>query len=241
MGRGYPGRDLEAMAFARNYHRWIRDCFRPHLGPRIAEVGAGTGSFTELLLETGPESVTAFEPSDNLFPGLAARFAAEPRVECRHGVFAPGPAEPPFDAVCYVNVLEHIEDDRAELARARAALARGGRLCLFVPALPRLYGAQDRAVGHWRRYRRRELLALLREAGFHVVHVRWFDVAGVLPWWLNYRLLGRSVTPGAVSLYDRAVVPVMRRLETLIPPPVGKNLLVVARVEEDAGKPHEDQ
>src|SRR4051812_30371942 len=51
----YPGRELESMVFAANYHRWILDIFRPYLGKRIVEVGAGSGSFSELLLETRPE------------------------------------------------------------------------------------------------------------------------------------------------------------------------------------------
>lgn len=232
MSSGYPGKDLEAMSFARNYHRWIRDCFRPHLGRRIAEVGSGTGSFTELLLETCPDSVTAFEPSDNLFPQLQERFAGDGRVDCVNSVFTHDPGDPPFQTICYVNVLEHIERDREELALARRALAPGGSLCLFVPALPWLYGEQDRRVGHWRRYRRGELIDAVTDAGFQVNLVRWFDLAGVLPWWINYGLLGRSVTPGTVSFYDRRVVPLMRRAENLVPPPIGKNLLLVARTRQ---------
>ena len=46
----YNGRDLEAMSFAVNYHHWILNEFRPFLGRRIVEVGAGTGGFSELLV-----------------------------------------------------------------------------------------------------------------------------------------------------------------------------------------------
>src|SRR6185503_16638370 len=67
----YPGRELESMAFAVNYHRWILDIFRPYLGKRIVEVGAGSGSFSELLLETKPEQLDSIEPSSNMYPLLA--------------------------------------------------------------------------------------------------------------------------------------------------------------------------
>jgi 16S rRNA A1518/A1519 N6-dimethyltransferase RsmA/KsgA/DIM1 with predicted DNA glycosylase/AP lyase activity len=63
----YFGRDLEAMSFAVNYHRWIIREFKPYLGRRAAEVGAGAGNFTALLLEH-LDAVTAFEPSANMFP-----------------------------------------------------------------------------------------------------------------------------------------------------------------------------
>jgi hypothetical protein len=34
--------------------------------------------------------------------------------------------------------------------------------------------------------------------------------------------------PGAVKLYDLACVPFLRRVEALVPPPAGKNVLLVA-------------
>lgn len=234
MQKAYPGRDLEAMAFARHYHRWIRDRFLPYLGARVGEVGAGTGDFSELLLEAGPESLVAWEPSANLHPALTRRLAGDERVTIVRDRFAPEDTGP-LDTLCYVNVLEHIADDEAELAAARRALGPGGNLCLFVPALPRLYSEQDRSVGHFRRYRRRDLRDRLHRAGFVIREISWFDIAGILPWWLAYRVLRRRVTPGAVGGYDRWVVPVMRRVESLVPPPIGKNLLVVASPDGPAG------
>lgn len=229
MSHEYPGKDLEAMGFARNYHRWIRDRFRPYLGPRVAEVGAGIGDFSELLLQAGVEQLECYEPSSGLCTRLRQRFEGDDRVRVVEDTFLASPPRPGLDALVYVNVLEHIADDQLELAKAWGTLRQGGHLCLFVPALRWLYGAQDRRVGHFRRYQRRELIDKVRQAGFELVGCRWFDIAGVLPWWISYRLLGRSVVPGAVNLYDRLVVPVMRRVESTVPPPVGKNLLLVAR------------
>ncbi len=65
----YFGRDLEAMSFAKNYHRWVVETFRPSSGKRLIEVGAGSGNFTEFLLDTlAPSEVVALEPSENMFP-----------------------------------------------------------------------------------------------------------------------------------------------------------------------------
>src|SRR5215470_13864221 len=72
----YPGKELEAMALATNYRRWIMEFFTPFLGRHILEVGAGAGSFSEMLLEERPQSLTILEPSRNLFPSLSARLAA---------------------------------------------------------------------------------------------------------------------------------------------------------------------
>ena len=51
----YPGKELEAMSFAANYHRWIVDEFKPFLGRTAVEVGAGRGDLSALLLQSGVE------------------------------------------------------------------------------------------------------------------------------------------------------------------------------------------
>lgn len=225
----YFGRDLEAMSHARNYHAWIVEMFRPYLGAHAADVGAGAGSVAELLVRH-VRRLTAFEPSGNMFPLLKTRFADNPAVECRNSALSaePGCADR-FDSVLYVNVLEHIEDESGELESAAAALRPGGHLLVFVPALPFLYSKLDRTLGHVRRYRRRPLVELVQRSGFQVEKVNYVDCAGILPWYLVFVLMKRTMTRGEVSLYDRLGIPVVRRVETLVRPPLGKNLLVVAR------------
>ncbi|HEX8284160.1 MAG TPA: class I SAM-dependent methyltransferase [Pyrinomonadaceae bacterium] len=232
----YAGRDLESMSFARNYHRWILDLFAPYLGRRVVEVGAGTGSFSELLLARGTESLTLVEPSEGMHRLLVERVGsahARSRVRVFNDTFASvarrvAEEERP-DSVVYVNVLEHVEDDEAELRLVRDVLAPGGRAFVFVPALRWLYGSFDRQVGHRRRYTRAELEAKCGRAGFRVLRSVYFDAAGVLPWWLKYRVLrSEKMEPAAVKFYDEFCVPVVRRVEALVPPPVGKNVLLVA-------------
>ena len=225
----YPGKELEAMSAADHYRRWIVDTFAGHLGKHVAEVGAGIGSISRILLEQPIERLAAFEPSDNMFPVLAQALAGEGRARAIHGVFDAGQAQQDYDSVLYVNVLEHVEHEREELAAAFAALRRGGHLLVFVPALAWLYSDFDREVGHYRRYSKDGLERVVQHAGFEVVECRWFDVAGIVPWYVNFTLLGRSMGPGTVSLYDRMVVPAMRAIERVAPPPVGKNLALVAR------------
>ena len=232
----YAGRDLESMSLARNYHRWILDLFAPHLGRRVVEVGAGTGSFSELLLAREPESLTLVEPSramHRLLVEHVGRIPTRARVRVHNDTFARVArlvaAEERPDSIIYVNVLEHVEDDELELRLVSDALAAGGRAFIFVPAFQWLYGSFDRQVGHRRRYTRRELEAKCGRAGLAVVRSAYFDAAGVLPWWLKYRVLrSEKMEPAAVRFYDSFCVPVVRRVEALIRPPVGKNVLLVA-------------
>lgn len=225
----YFGKDLEAMSFANNYHRWLIAEFLPYIKGSVAEVGAGVGNVSRLTLEADIKSLTAFEPSANMYPLLKEALGADARAKAINGFFGKEPVDECFDTVMYVNVLEHIEDDLAELAGVRAALAEEGYLLIFVPALPWLYSELDRQVGHFRRYTKSGLVALAQQAGFSVVKVRYFDVAGILPWYVHFTLLKNTIGAGSVSLYDKLVVPTMRMVEGLVPPPIGKNLLLVAK------------
>ena len=231
----YVGKDLEAMSFAESYHRWILDLMRPYLGRNVVEVGAGTGSFSELLLTAHPDSLTMVEPSEmfsELQTNISSRTEAR-QVRFHQNIFSNVADEialaGPPDSIIYINVLEHIENDLDELRAVHRTLKSDGHLIVFVPALPMLFSKFDRSIGHFRRYRRSELRSKLEEAGFRVKDLRWFDMLGILPWLLKYRIAGSTaMEAGAVHLYDRLAVPIIRRAETLISPPVGKNLFAVA-------------
>src|SRR5215210_8896489 len=86
----YVGKDLEAMSFAVNYHKWILDEFRPFLGKRLVEVGAGTGSFSELLLQEKPEDLTIVEPSE-MFEYLklnVSQIETDTKINLHRAIFA---------------------------------------------------------------------------------------------------------------------------------------------------------
>lgn len=229
----YFGSDLEAMHEARNYHRWIVSEFQPYLGKRVAEVGAGIGNFTEHLLAAGVSDITGFEPDRRMFAQLTARFAADARVQPSASYFTDG-ADGRYDSVVYVNVMEHVRHDRAELEAVRSALSAEGHLLIFVPALPWLYSRFDRLVGHERRYRLSDVEQLLHSCGYQIVRARYFDIAGILPWFILFTLLQRTLRPRSVRTYDRFVVPIMRRLEQRFTPPIGKNILVIAKPRQQA-------
>lgn len=231
----YPGKDLEAMSFAVKYHRWLLDELRPYFGKNIVEVGAGKGSFSEMLLDTEPDSLSLVEPSEMFFD-LERNISSGingTRVGFYHSIFERARSEiisqAKPDTIIYVNVLEHIEDDARELDLIHESLADGGRCLIFVPAMRALFSDFDRDLGHFRRYRKAELETRVRDAGFRILKSKFFDLAGVAPWFVKYRILrSRTLGGGAVSLYDNLVVPIMRRVESVIAPPIGKNILLVA-------------
>jgi hypothetical protein len=71
----------------------------------------------------------------------------------------------------------------------------------------------------------------MTSAGFEIVELRHLEVAGVVPYWLMYRVLNRQALSAVSSgIFDRAIVPTSKLIQRLVPnPPFGKNLLAIAR------------
>ena len=225
--------DIERLGTATRFFDWVLDEFHPYLRGHVLEVGAGLGIITRRLVDRYPElTLVALEPADNVFGDLRSYAALTPQVSAEQTTLADYRPEPEerFDAILYLNVLEHIADDAQELRLAAAALRPGGALLIFGPAMERLYGELDYQAGHYRRYHIGRLRQLITEAGLEVVRVRYFDVLGVLPYLIVYRVLGRREISGS-SLwgYDRVLVPLSRLIQRVVPhPPLGKNVIAVA-------------
>ncbi len=73
----YVGKDLEAMSFAVNYHKWILDEFAGLLGKNIIEVGAGTGSFYRFCFCINPLAPAA---AASLRSGAVSTILIRPRA-----------------------------------------------------------------------------------------------------------------------------------------------------------------
>jgi len=227
----YFGHDLEAMLFAENYLNWIHDIFTPYLGKKIAEVGAGTGNYSKLILQLDIETLSAFEPSKKMYEILQNKLVDNRNIKLINSTFIEMHKDyhDTFDSIIYVNVMEHIKDDLTELRAAQSALRKGGHLLIFVPAIPWLYSKYDKKLGHYRRYYKKQLQEKIRAAELDVIDMRYFDAAGMLPWLIHFVLLRKDMTNSNVHLYDKYYIPIARRFETLINPPLGKNIILVAK------------
>jgi SAM-dependent methyltransferase len=142
--------------------------------------------------------------------------------------------------VTLLDVLEHLDDDRAALREMVRLTRPGGLVVVTVPALRALWSDWDVALHHRRRYGRRDLLRLVRLPDVDVLRCAYFNSLLLPPIWLvrAWRKL-RPVPPGAERAEDR--VP-GRQLNALLyralvapacwswfQPPAGVSLLAVLR------------
>ena len=224
--------DLEIMAGAKNYRQWMYRRLFPHIGQRVLEIGAGIGNFTRLLLER--EFVVAtdnYEPCvEYLNKHLGNRLKAPAMVFDAAENVGSELKQYRFDTIVCLNVLEHIEDDLTALSRMHELLAPGGRLVLLVPAFQFLHGTVDQALGHYRRYTRKDLLPVMKRAGFVVERSFYMNVIGMAGWFWNNRIIKRvEESKNQVWIFDRFIAPLAEISERILPPPVGLSLIAIGR------------
>ena len=226
----YVGSELELFAHAKRWKAYWRGQVSSFLHGDVLEVGAGLGSNTSILCEADDARWVCLEPDAGMAQRLHAAIAGgvlPSRCEARVGTIEDLEPDERFDTVIYADVLEHIEDDRAEVARAAERLVRGGALIVLSPAHQSLFSPFDAAIGHHRRYDRR-LLASLTPPGLHITCLRYLDSVGMLTSLANRLLLSQTLpTSGQLAFWDRWLVPISERLDPLLGYRVGRSVLAV--------------
>lgn len=143
---------------------------------RALDFGCGTGAVLEFLASRGHEA-HGVDMSAEALAFCRAR-GLSVLLQDAHGAI-PHP-DNSFDLVCALDVLEHIEDDRAAVREILRVLRPGGTFVAMVPAHQLLFSYHDTALHHFRRYGRRELAQLISEQ-CHLRAVRWMHASILIP------------------------------------------------------------
>jgi 2-polyprenyl-3-methyl-5-hydroxy-6-metoxy-1,4-benzoquinol methylase len=226
----YTVRDQERMTAATRYFAWQSRLASREVGSRIVEVGCGIGNFTAMLADR--EVVVAIDVAPSCIEKHRQRFSACPNIHSEV-LDACAPEFPSLashrpDSVVCLNVLEHISNDLLALSNMASILEPRGKVILIVPAFPALYGPIDAKLGHHRRYEKRGFAALARRAGLKVVRLNYMNSVGFIGWWINAKLLPRQAqSESQIRIFDRAIVPAMSRLESLVAPPFGQSIFAI--------------
>ena len=230
MTSSYVGSELEIFQHATNWKSYYARSIRPYLVGDVLEVGAGLGATSRFLCDGRQRSWTCLEPDPELLAQLTERLAAQPlpspvRTIC--GTVNALPANERFDAILYIDVLEHIEDDAAELERSAARLRPGGHIIVLSPAHQGLYSEFDKAIGHFRRYSKASLLAAAPPV-LRPVEAFYLDAVGMAASLANRLLLRASLpTHGQIAFWDRVLVPVSRVIDPVLARSVGKSVVAI--------------
>lgn len=221
---------LRTFALAHNYNKWIYELFKDYTaGKTVLEIGCGIGNLTQYFLKSAAR-VIGIDTSSFFIQHLQIDC---PGVEIHNFDITDDKvaalADRKIETVVSVNVLEHIRDDEKALRNINALLQPGGRLLLFVPALNWLFGTLDENVGHYRRYGKKDLSDKLERSGFAVEKAFYSNFLGIFGWFLNGRIFKRKEFPILQPIIFDKFVPLISRIESRLRPPLGMNLIIIAR------------
>lgn len=198
----------------------------------ILDVGAGSGFFAERLkVATGATSVICFDPhySDiQLGQRDSMRFQRELSVDNVRRA----------EVVLMIDVLEHVANDSEFLEKLVKDAAGETIFIISVPAFMGLWGTHDEFLGHYRRYRKPELLELIKSSGLEVEQSRYL-FRFILPVVWIYRRIIRSTSSDLrpPSRTINAILHMVCTLDNFLPSfgLGGVSVFVVAKVPKRSG------
>jgi SAM-dependent methyltransferase len=227
----YAGSELDLFAAVWNWKAYWSRQIQPFLTGDILEVGAGIGSNTRFLDPGGAGRWVCLEPDPELNSQLVKTLGETEQwraYETVRGTLE-SLADQQFDTIIYIDVLEHIDNDREELNQAASHLRPGGHLIVLSPAHQRLFSPFDAAIGHFRRYNR-PMLRKISPASLRLERMRYLDCAGLILSAANMLLLRQTMpTKAQLRFWDHWIVPVSRVLDKLFLYSVGKTIIAVWR------------
>ena len=224
----YVGSELDLFSTAVNWKSYLRGRIAPYLGEDVLEVGAGLGGTTRIFRRGTERRWVCLEP-DALLAGRLEREVGSGSCEVRVGTLEDFDPSETFDTILYMDVLEHIEDDRGEVARAAGHLRAGGHLIAVSPAHQWLFTPFDAAIGHYRRYTKAGFGALA-SADLRTVELVYLDSVGLLASMANKLVLNSAMpSPAQIAFWDRVLVRMSRVVDPILGHSAGKSVLAVWR------------
>jgi SAM-dependent methyltransferase len=241
--------ELESLAEAHRYQRWLKDSVSRFLGSRILELGSGIGNLSQHLPVRERLILSDIDPA--LLNILRKKVSPSEKVSI-HQVDPTVPLSPllkheNLDTVVSFNVLEHVESDDALLrdmiAMLKASNSTGPkRIVTLVPAHSWAFGKVDTQLGHYRRYSDRMFKNALQRAGVAELnsenyYSRYMNLPALFAWWLNGRVLGKeNVGSGNMKAFE-LLCPLIRPLDDflhlVLKIPAGNSLIAVFTVTND--------
>ncbi|CAN5398330.1 class I SAM-dependent methyltransferase [soil metagenome] len=179
----------------------LRAALSEHVGEpnRLLDVGSADGPSVSWL--TGLEHATVDLDPRGLTPGGAV-CASALELPFRDGS---------FDLVSAFDVVEHCEPDSRVLAEFSRVLKPGGRLLLSVPAYQWAWTDHDVRAGHYRRYTKPRLVAVVEGAGYEIRRAT-YGFAAVFPFFAAERVSRRIRRLSVDNDHLPEVNPVVERL-----------------------------
>ena len=222
----YLNEVLEFFDISDNYRSYQIELFGSYVGKEILEVGAGRGKIIEILAQNSEKQFTLLELDKNFFDILNNKFNSknikvlEERTQ--------NIKEKKFDTIFYLDVIEHIEDDRFELDTAYNLLKKNGHLIIIVPAFQILFSKFDQRVGHFRRYRKEFFKRYSEEKNLKIKKLVYFDFLGffIILFSKLLNLTNSKKTTLGIKIWN-FLIPLSRLIDKITFHSIGKSIVCI--------------
>lgn len=225
----YIGEELELFKDATNWKSYWYSRVSSYVGGDVLEVGAGIGANTQLFLKDSKvKSVTSLEPDDELSQVIKTNIL-NPKLNVVCGNVYDLSTETKFDTILYIDVLEHIESDSAEIIQVKKLLKEGGTLIILVPAHNYLFNEFDKAIGHYRRYNKTMLKGVVNKQ-LEIQSLKYYDLLGWVSSLVNKWFLKQDYPKKKqIQFWDKVLLPISKILDFIFLHFNGKTLIGIWR------------
>jgi len=228
--KDYIGNELELFKHANNWKKYYAKFIKGYLKNDVLEVGAGIGETTHSLCDGAQNSWVCIEPD--------ALLTQEIEIKKKNGYLPTFievitdtidglDANRKFDAILYIDVIEHIKNDAEELKKAANFLKPNGHLIILVPAHNYLFSEFDKSIGHYRRYNK-EMLAKAVPKELQKVDLRYLDSVGLFASLANKWFLKQDYPElKQIKFWDNYMIPVSKIIDAISFYSLGKTVVGV--------------
>ncbi|MGV8140995.1 MAG: class I SAM-dependent methyltransferase [Candidatus Woesearchaeota archaeon] len=215
---------------AYNYNIELYKLIKPYIGRSILDVGCSIGNITKFFLSKN-NNVVGIDVVSESVGIIKKKFSKNKKFKAYHMNAEDNKIlslkNNKFDTIVCINVLEHIKGDLKTLKNFHNLLESKGKLVLFVPAIPALYGSVDKADHHFRRYTKKILRKKLMDSKFRITRMKYINFLGIFGWYLNGKILKKNKVDANMLGFYNKIVPLLFKMEKHIPLPIGLSIFCV--------------
>lgn len=226
----YLGNELELFSNVINWKNYYKRHLLKYISGKVLEVGAGLGATTEFLYNDKVKKWICLEPDVEKAGQIREQVNNCKLPQCCEVIAATIGGidlKELFDVIIYIDVLEHIPDDKSELRFAKQHLCKQGYLIILAPAHSFLFSEFDRSIGHYRRYHKKSLQRIM-PSELECIEIKYLDSMGIMASFINKVFLKNKLpTQAQLHFWDHILIPISKKLDWIFGYRLGKSVFGV--------------
>ena len=219
----YDGFELDTFDKAKNFRKYQIYYLKNLIKDPFLEVGAGQGGLVNLYKKF-TNDITLLEPDSKLFHFLKKKFRKK-NIKIKNQTI--GKIRSKYQTIIYFDVLEHIKNDLREVKTASKKIKKNGRLIFNVPAHQLFYNKFDKAVGHFKRYNKKDFREIEKKTDLKIEKLIYYDSIGLLFLILNKIFKLKETNLKNKIYFWNMLIPLSKIIDKLTLNKFGKSLFCV--------------